>query len=77
MQKIALSIAFASTLLFASAFTPGVASDATPDIGGSFNSPVPAADAKAPPVHAPISWYMCVGKLKLCGPRHIQCGRCN
>ncbi len=77
MQKIALSIPFAATVLFASAFTPSVASDATPNAGGNFTAPVPAADAKVAPARAPISWYTCVGRLKLCGPRHIVCGRCN
>lgn len=77
MQKIASSIAFAATLLFASAFTPGIASDATPNHGGNLNAPVPGSDTKDVPAHAPISWYMCVGRLKLCGPRHIVCGRCN
>ena len=77
MQKTALSIAFAATLLIASALTPSLASNATPNGGGSLPAPVPGADTRDAPVHAPISWYMCVGRLKLCGPRHIECGRCN
>lgn len=77
MQKTVLSIAFAATLLLASAITPSLASDATPNGSESLSPPVPGADANHVPAHTPTSWYICLGRLKLCGPRHIECGRCN
>lgn len=73
MQKLLLSAAFALTLACGSAFTPSVAASA---IDESMTAPVPTSDTQSHAQHAPIPWYMCAGKLKLCGPRHIVCGRC-
>ncbi|QNJ99740.1 hypothetical protein [Dyella telluris] len=78
MQKILLSIAFAAV-----SFACATASPSARAVTAPYNMDDPASAAATAPssadrqTHAPLPWYMCVGTLKLCGPSHVQCGKCN
>jgi|GEM_PF-1895910 len=73
MQKTILSIAFAAV----SFFSTGASLATTAPYNMDDPANAPAAPANHNEAHAPLPRYMCVGTLKLCGPRHIQCGKCN
>jgi len=74
MQRTILSIAFAAVSLLCAGASLATTAPYNLDDPNGTAATSPAVQHEA---HGPLSWYMCVGTLKLCGPRHIQCGKYN
>jgi hypothetical protein len=77
MQKTVLSLVVATLILCTGLSTTAMAASTPSHEANLGNPPVTDSTAMEEKAHGPLPWYMCVGKLKLCGPRHIECGRCH